>query len=106
MMKKNKELFRMPNVILYDDENIVYYRAALVGYDCENDYYTYINCDGKASYFPNGATITMRTSSGEQTDNIQLDDTLMRRIAKFNKEQECKRLDEEINKKKNGELSD
>ena len=96
-----EELFKMPNVILYDDENIVYYKAGLLSYNCENDYTIYENLNGERTYFPNGATITLRTSSGEQTENIKLDDTLMKRIAKFNKEQECKRLDEEIlNKKK------
>ena len=36
----------------------------------------------------------------EKIENIKLDDTLMRRIAKFNKEQEIKRLEHEIENKK------
>lgn len=44
-------------------------------------------------------TMEIQTNGFEKLDNIMLDDTTMKRIAKFNKTQECKRLDKEIKEK-------
>lgn len=39
-------------------------------------------------------------SNAEESESIELDSTTMKRIAKYNKETECKKLDTEIKKKK------
>ena len=80
-------------VIVYDDKNIRY----LTG--CMGDYmYEPIYVNGKI------IPITVRQSFDitdiNRTDTIQLDKTLMRRIAKYNKEKECQQLDEKIKEKK------
>ena len=87
-------------VILYDDENIQYITGCCASFEWEPQYMTFESMDGTKTPFDLGATITLSVNNGECLDNVKLDDTLMKRIAKFNKEQECKRLDEEINEKK------
>lgn len=80
-------------VIVYDDKNIRY----LTGYmgDCR---YEPICVDDEIN------PITVRQSFDitdiNETDTIQLDETLMRRIAKYNKEKECQQLEEKIKEKK------
>lgn len=80
-------------VIVYDDKNIKYLTGYMGDYRykpiCVNDEIT---------------TIKVRQSFDitdiNKTDTIQLDETLMRRIAKYNKEKECQQLDEKIKEKK------
>lgn len=80
-------------VIVYDDENIKY----LTGY--MGDFrYEPICVNGEIT------PITVRQSFDitdiNKTDTIQLGETLMKRIAKYNKEKECQQLDEKIKEKK------
>lgn len=80
-------------VIVYDDKNIRYLTGYMGDYRyepiCVNDEIT---------------PITVRQSFDitdiNKTDTIQLDETLMRIIAKYNKEKECQQLDEKIKEKK------
>lgn len=80
-------------VIVYDDKNIKYLTGYMGDYRyepiCVNDEIT---------------PITVRQSFDitdiNKTDTIQLDETLMRIIAKYNKEKECQQLDEKIKEKK------
>lgn len=80
-------------VIVYDDENIKY----LTGY--MGDFrYEPICVNGEIT------PITVRQSFDitdiNKTDTIQLGETLMKRIAKYNKEKECQQLDKKIKEKK------
>lgn len=103
MGRKKKELPNLisnPHVIIYDDKNIQYITGLMAGVDYEPQVMTYEHIDGSRTSLPLNTQISMCVNDTEILDNITLDDTLMKRIAKFNKEQECKRLDEEIKEKK------
>ena len=94
-MARNKQ-----NILIYDDENMKYYHGKFTYVECEPVIVTYEHLSGKTDIHNMGYTITFKTANLEETNNIELDETTMRRIAKFNKEKECERLDEEIKKKK------
>ena len=87
-------------VIIYNDEDIKYIIGNGTSFEWEPKCMTYESIDGKKTSFPMGAIVNLHVDDANCLDNIKLDDTLMRRIAIFNKEQECKRLDEEIADKK------
>lgn len=80
-------------VIVYDDKSIRY----LTGY--MGDYrYEPIYVNGKI--IPIAVRQSFDITDINRTDTIQLDKTLMRRIAKYSKEKECQQLDEKIKEKK------
>lgn len=89
------------NVIIYNDEFINYRHAVPVSIDSVPRFVEYGSdiLGGRQRYVISN-TITMETGVYEELENIQLDPTLMKRIAVFNKEQECKRLDKKIEEKK------
>ena len=93
MKKKNIEQYvRKPmNVIIYDDENIRYYHSVFTSFSSEPEF---MGDDYISSW-----AIFLDVPSIEMLDNISLDETMMKRIAKYNKQQECKRLDQEIEEK-------
>ena len=93
------------NILIYDKENICYKVGHLASITetnepelvditevCENNYKTY-----KPS-----PTVDFQCtiSNYEELNNIELDETTMKRIAKYNKEIDIKKLDEEIEEKK------
>lgn len=94
-------MIKNPKIIIYDDENMTYIVGYIGWYDMgvstmdvtiPNDY---MYCNAVSTH-----TFHCDINEAKTLDNIQLDPTTMKRIAKFNKEQEIRRLDEEINKKK------
>lgn len=89
-----------PRVIIYDDENIQYFVGNGASFEWIPQYMTFENLDGAKTPFDMGVDISMHLDETKVLDNIKLDDTTMRRIAEFNKSQECKRLDEKIKEKK------
>lgn len=101
MAKKQITIDRIKpmNVLLYDDNNIIYYDGTLTSIDMEQQINEY-NLNGKISKEIAGSIITLNVSNFSQLDNIKLDDTTMKRIAVFNKQSECKRLDKIIEEKK------
>ena len=100
MAKKQTTIDRIKpmNVLLYDDKNIIYYEGILASIDMEHQINEY-NLNGKISKEFTGGIITLSVSDFSQIDNIKLDDTTMKRIAVFNKQCECKRLDKIIEEK-------
>lgn len=80
-------------VIVYDDKNIKYLTGYMGDYRyepiCVNDEIT-----------PITVIQSFDITDINKTDTIQLDETLMRIIAKYNKEKECQQLDEKIKEKK------
>ena len=80
-------------VIIYDDENIEYFTGCMG--DCR---YEPIYVNGEIT--PIAVRQSFDITDINRTDTIQLDKTLMRRIAKYNKEKECQQLDEKIKEKK------
>lgn len=86
-------------IILYDDENLIYCTGNL--------YNTEINQDVQTCRSVTGETWTEPLVrkfegiiGGDETETMQLDETLMKRIAKYNKEAEIKKYDKIIKEKK------
>lgn len=102
MGRKKKENFPnhfMANVLFYDRERINYRHAVIVATDCDTQTYQYMGEHGYMETVPVGQVIHMQTDCYEELNNIELDPTTMKRIAIYNKQQECKRLDKEIKEK-------
>lgn len=91
---------RAMNVILYDDENIKYYHGVFTNIETSAKFDSGSYLDGSSYCNVFSHNICFEAPALDETENITLDDTLMKRIAKFNKEQECKRLDEKIKDKR------
>ena len=96
-----KNPIKIPRIIIYDDESMQY----ITGYsgnvcvEVNSDKYYNLN-EPFPSHIIKNRIFTCAIDDAKLLDNIKLDPTTMERIAKFNKEQEIRRLDEEINKKK------
>lgn len=88
-------------MLIYDKDNIIYYSGNPTRIDVESDIAEFD--DPKIPFYKRtvivGKIMTLQVSNIETLDNIVLDDTTMKRIAKFNKNQEMKRLDKTIQKK-------
>ena len=80
---------KIPRILIYDDENMTYFVGNMIRW--ETSFYGYENI-GETK-----AEILIR--NGQLVNNIELDETTMRRIAKFNKEQEIIKLDKVIKEK-------
>lgn len=91
-----------PKIIMYDDNDMNYIVGNIGIVEIEPDVMSVTalsdTYERKVTNFTTHVEFTM--SNCEEFDTIQLDPTLMKRIAKFNKEQECKRLDDVIKQKK------
>ena len=88
------------NILAYSDDDIIYYDGVLANFDIENIWDEGYFVTGKHYQYLLGTNISFTVSNLEQHETIKLDDTLMKRIAKFNKEAEIKKLDEAIKNKK------
>ena len=102
MKKKKDEIPEKANVniLIYDDKNINYYEGVLASFDIHNDWDISRSITGNTYETLRGKNINFYVPNLEQFDTIKLDDTLMRRIEKFNKEIEIKKLDKKIEDKK------
>lgn len=89
------------NILIYDEDNIMYWSGKPLQMYCSTEFAeTNSLTDTCKTSIPLFDTITFQTSSFDKKENITLDPTTMERIAKYNKEVECERLDEKIKKKK------
>ena len=80
---------KIPRVLIYDDKNMRYFVGNMIGW--ETSLYGYEDIgETKAEIL---------IQNGQLVNNIELDETTMKRIAKFNKEQEIAKLDEVIKEK-------
>lgn len=94
-------MIKRPRILIYDDEDMTYMTGYCTSIDMSRDI-------EKADHSFDGITLdildrtifTCEVDNAKQMDNIKLDATTMRRIAKFNKEQEIRRLDAKIKSKK------
>lgn len=94
-------MIKRPRILIYDDEDMTYMTGYCTSIDMSRDI-------EKADHSFDGITLdildrtifTCEVDNAKQMDNIKLDATTMRRIAKFNKEQEIRRLDAEIKSRK------
>lgn len=86
-------------LIIYDDKNISYITGDIYEINVEPHYLEYDNGSAFKQYFETSKTYSVTTNNPVNEETIKLDETLMRRIAKFNKEVEIKKLDETIKQK-------
>ena len=91
------------NILIYDDENLEYVTGILVGTTLEPEimeYKSIIGFGGK--YISTGrARLCFDVQNCEKKETVHFDDTLMKRIAKHNKEAEIEKLDKKIKAKEN-----
>lgn len=92
--------FEPMNILIYDDKDIKYYDGVITSIGMEGDIDSGHYITGEAYAYVRSYNINITVPSLGEHDNIKLDDTMMKRIAKFNKEEECKRLDALIEEKK------
>lgn len=100
-MSNKKTKFNGKKLLIYDDEEIHYIEARVTEIDMQQHWIDYEDPHGHKTSYPTGRTYTFDTVEGFDTDTIKLDETLMKRIAKYNKEIEIQKLDEKIKEKKN-----
>ena len=86
-------------IIIYNDEEMHYSEGYLLNMSCEPQC---INCDNGYGYEARlvGMEFTFGANVEPDKETIQLDPTLMKRIAKYNKEKEIEKLEEKIKRKK------
>lgn len=90
---------KVTNVLIYDDKNIVYYQGAFTSFESTPNIDSGMFMDGTPYTNIMGYRVNMDVPNLEQLDNIKLDETTMKRISKYNKQMEVKRLDKEIKEK-------
>lgn len=101
-MKKTEKypLYMVGNILIYNDKDIQYYHGVPMNVDICSNCETYRCIDGTIINGPVLTELRSTISNFEQLDNITLDDTTMKRIAKYNKEVDIKKLEQEIEDKK------
>lgn len=102
-MNKIKQVSN-PKIIIYDDENILYTVGTVGNFEINSGEPIEITApkDFERQYIPPMYNyFECEIQNCEQLDNIMLDETTMKRIAKYNKEVEVKSLDNIIKEKKN-----
>lgn len=106
----SKYRYGVKNILIYDDEQMYYLNGCITNIEITPRYIEYqdISSFQKSTPIEIGADIMITGANLEESETVKLDETLMKRIAKFNKEQECLQLDEKIKdkKKKIKELDD
>lgn len=85
-------------IIIYNEEEMHYAEGILLETSCEPEYVNYDNGYEQKSHLL-GVNYTFGTNLKPDTETIQLDPTLMKRIAKYNKEKEIEKLEKEIKRK-------
>lgn len=90
------------NILIYDDENFEYMTGELIGITKEP---ILMDCtsirDFMQRYMPTGrANLWFEIQDCENKETIHFDDTLMKRIAKYNKEADIEKLDNDLKTKK------
>lgn len=91
-----------PHIIIYDKDNLIYYEGygGYLGAAYDPIVYRSIE-DGSIQYLPpRDYEFSCCVMDAKRKNYVNLDDTLMKRIAKYNKEVEIQKLDEEIETKK------
>lgn len=97
--KKSFPRYETGNILIYNDKDIKYYKGVPMSFDVYTDCVEYRYIDGIPNNIPICTNLTANISNFEELDNIMLDETTMKRIAKYNKEVEVKRLDNTIKEK-------
>ena len=83
-------------VLIYNDNNISYIEGFLLNLEANSNVETVRDIDGMNRATISSTNYNLLVSYPEQKDYIELDPTTMKRIAKYNKEVEIEKLNEEI----------
>lgn len=93
-------MMKQSRILIYDNEDMSYMTGYCTSMDMSRNVETADHSlDGATLKILDRTTFTCEVDDAKRMDNIKLDPTTMRRIAKFNKEQEIRRLDAEIKNK-------
>lgn len=87
----------VPKILIYDNDNIFYITGHCGSFVSESEPIRLT--DTKEQFLPLITHFSCEISNSKKLNNIELDDTLMKRIAKFNKEIDVKKLEEKIKEK-------
>ena len=95
------EKVNIPKILIWDEDNLVYYDGICGSFDLAPGIVEYRTlCDDDVNILCTGdTTFSCSISNMKEKNNIDLDPTLMKRIAKYNKEVEVTKLDEVIKEK-------
>ena len=83
-------------VLIYNDNNISYIEGFLLNLEANSNVETGRYIDGTNRTTISSINYNLLVSYPKQKDYIELDPTTMKRIAKYNKEVEIEKLNEEI----------
>ena len=83
-------------VLIYNDNNIEYIEGFLLNWEANPNAETERYTDGTNRTIIPSINYNLLVSNPKQKDYIELDPTTMKRIAKYNKEVEIEKLNEEI----------
>lgn len=108
MKKKCKTLLteiEEPKILIYDSKQMIYLTGTYgsIDYSCDPLEYNYgHNSMGisETRVYGLNSDIKIHLNDTNELSNVELDPTTMKRIEQFNKGQEIKRLDKEIEEKK------
>ena len=92
--------YKVLKVLIYDNENMQYMVGYARSFTFDYDNLEIVDSDGMKRHCPISTRLDLIINESKRLNNIDLDPTTMKRIAKFNKEQEIRRLDEVIKEKK------
>jgi len=85
-------------IIIYNDEEMHYMEGYMVSMNSAPQVESY-DVGYEKRYVPVKRELTFGASVEPDTETIKLDPTLMKRIAKYNKEKEIEKLEEKIKRK-------
>lgn len=92
---------KMPKILIWDEDNLVYYEGICESFDLVPEMIEYRTLVDSGVNILQGSNtnFSCTISNIQEKNNINLDPTLMKRIAKYNKEVEVTKLDEVIKEK-------
>lgn len=93
---------KQPHILIYDDDKLEYFEGSYGYLNIENESIEYYCLDSPCEKrLLDGLHTTFQCDlkNIKQTETIKLDETLMKRIAKYNKDVEIQKLDKVIEEK-------
>lgn len=103
MPKVKKEIYPRNitgNILIYNDKDIQYFHGVPMRIRMEQLGMEYNSISGGCQIIPTNYLLEASIDNFKELENITLDDTTMKRIARFNKDVDIKKLDKEIEEKK------
>lgn len=96
-----EKIISSPNILIWDEDNLVYYEGHCGSFDLIPNMIEYRTIDDGSVIRLQGrdTNFSCSISNLEEKNNVDLDPTLMKRISKYNKEVEITKLDNIIKEK-------